>query len=228
MTMPFLCNRSLLASASGLLSLLLIATPLVAQDSTTVVRGRVADGADIPLDGAVVVLHAMSGESGVEVARDTANAAGEFELRYSPQGGSLYFLATRIAGDIFMGEPFREAPVGAIVLRAGPGVEPLRFAGGQPADSRVGAAAPVEDTAHRGWWVAVIGAMILGFVAWLVHRGRRRAPRARELMLEIARLDEARADAAGTGSDESYRTRRAELRARLVEALELDHDADRH
>ncbi|HUF12079.1 MAG TPA: hypothetical protein VMN78_03175 [Longimicrobiales bacterium] len=218
--------ESLLAVAGGLFSFLVLAQPVAAQN-LSVVQGRVADGADNPIGDVVVVLHQVTGATGVELDRDSTDAAGAFELRYAHEDGPLYFVATRIDGDIFMGEPFRAPPAGQVVLRAGAGVEPLRLEGMQAATSRA-AAPPADDAAHRGWWVAAIGAIILGFVAWLGHRGRHRAPRARELMLEIARLDENRADAAHAGSEESYRARRAELRDRLVEALELDHDADRH
>ena len=220
-------RKGLLAVAGGLFSFLALAQPLHAQTQQTL-RGRVADAADDPVPGAVVLLHAITDAGGTELARDTADAAGSFELSAEFADGPLYFVATRLEGDIFVGEPFRRPPASEIVLRAGAGVEPLPLDGATAvADGAAGSVDAGEDAAHDGWLVAVIAAMLVGGVAWLTHRSRARAPRARELLVEIARLDEARA-AAADGADEPYRARRAELRARLIEALELDADADRH
>ena len=219
-------TRGLLAVASGLFSFVMCASPLSAQQP---LRGRVSDAADNPIPGAVVLLHAVTEDAGRELDRDTADADGRFELSYEFESGALYFVATRVEGEIFMAEPFRDIPTGDVDLRAGAGVEPLRMGGAidAPAAAAPAAAGPVRESEHGGWWVAAIGAAIVGAVLWVVQRNRRRAPRARELMLEIARLDEARTSAAGP-PDDVYRARRDDLRARLVEALELDPDADRH
>jgi len=198
-------------------------SPLAAQD---VVRGRVADAADNPIPGVVVLLHAITEAGGSEIDRDTADAGGGFELSFDFQSGPLYFVATRVEGQIFMADPFRALPDEAIVLRAGPGVEPLSLDALAASPTDPAAAAPADERAHEGWWVAAIAAVIVGAVSWLVQRTRGRAPRARELLLEIARLDEAHA--ASPGSEEAYHARRNELRARLDEALELDPHADRH
>lgn len=229
MPMPAVLHRSLLAAASGLSSFLVLVAPLDAQSEQAVLRGRVLDARDSAVAGAAVVLHAVTGDAGVELDRDTADDAGAFRLDFDFREGPLYFIATRLDDRIYMAEPFRQPPVDEIVLRAGPGVPPLDLQGFEPAPvSAPPSAAAADESAHAGWWVAAIAAIVVGFVAWLVHRGRRRAPRARELLVEIARLDEQRARAGDAGSEESYRARRAELRARLVEALELDDDADRH
>ena len=218
-----------LASAGGLLVLLALAAPLAAQAGPTVLRGRVADASDAPLAGAVVVLHAVTDEAGVELDRDTADETGSFELAFTPEAGPLYFVATRIDGEIYMAEPFREPPADDVLLRAGSGVEPLSLGGFESAPATVpGESGSPAGSAHGGWWVAIIAAVIVGSVAWLAHRTRHRAPRARELLLEIARLDENRERAGATVPEDGYLARRAELRERLVEALELDHDADRH
>ena len=220
-------TSGLLALAGGLFSLILIAAPAAAQET---LRGTVLDGADSPIGGAVVLLHAVSDDSGTELDRDTAGADGSFELRYEFEEGPLYFVATRVDGEIFMAEPFREPPAsGEIVLRAGEGVEPLDM-GGMDAEApgAAPAATPIRESGSGAVWVVIIAAAIFAIVAWLIARSRRRAPRARELLLEIARLDETHATAGAGASDEGYRTRRAELRARLAEALELDPDAHRH
>ena len=228
MRIPSFVRIGMLALA-GAVVLLPSATPLQAQAEASVLRGRVADARDSALVGAVVVLHAVTDDAGIEVDRDTADEAGAFELRFEPQDGPLYFVATRIDGQIYMAEPFREPPGTDIVLRAGTGVQPLDLGGvAAPARTTTTGLTTSEDGGHAGWWVAAIALVVIGFVAWIVHRGRRRPSRARELLLEIARLDENRARAAGAGSEESYRARRAELRGRLVEALELDDDAHRH
>jgi hypothetical protein len=224
--MPFFRVQGPLVLTGGLFCLLLYTTPAAAQET---LRGRVADASDSPLPGAVVLLHAVTDDAGTELDRDTADAQGRFELSYAFEEGPLYFVATRVDGEIFMAEPFRDPPADEIVLRAGAGVEPLRMGGldeAGPVSTPV--AGETDDSGHAGWWVALIGAVIVGGVAWLVHRSRRRAPRARELLLEIARLDETNAGAAGAASDAGYRARREELRARLIEALELDPDAARH
>ena len=217
--------KGLLAAASGLFCLLLTPDPGAAQD---VLRGRVSDAADRPVAGAVILLHAVTEDSGRELDRDTSDANGAFELSYRFEAGPLYFVATRLDGEIFMAEPFREPPAGDIDLRAGAGIEPLRMGDAVPGPTASPALSSAErEPTHGGWWVAAIGAAIVAAVFWIVQRSRRRAPRARELMLEIARLDEARG-MAGDAGDATYRARREELRARLVEALELDPDADRH
>lgn len=215
--------KGLLVATGGLFCLCLYAMPLNAQQT---LRGRVSDAADAPLPGAVVLLHAVTEDAGTELDRDTADADGRFVLSYRFEEGPLYFVATRIDGEIFMAEPFRAPPTGEIDLRAGAGVEPLRMEGLAVADPPSASPPPAPASGHRGWWVAAIGAVIVGVVALLAHRSRRRAPRARELMLEIARLDETGAQAGG--ADATHRARREELRERLVEALELDPDADRH
>lgn len=229
MGMATLPPRSLLASASGLFSFLLLASALAGQSPGAELRGRVADARDAPIAGAVVLLHAVGEQSGAEVARDTADDAGRFAISFEPEDGPLYFVATRIGGDIFIGQPFRQVPAGELVLRAGAGVDPLRLDGFENAGSSPGSAAVADDAAgHGGWWVGAVAIGLVALIAGIVHRGRHRPPRARELMVEIARLDEQRARVAGMGSEEAYRARRTELRDRLVEALELDHDAHRH
>lgn len=220
-------SKGLSARAGGLLFLLFAAFPLAAQEPATV-RGRVADASDNPIPGAVVLLHAIGDDAGREMARDTADAAGAFELKFAIEVGPLYFVATRVDGGIFMADPFREAPDDPIVLRAGAGVEPLRLDGLTPGPALSPVATRAADDSGRAFlWVLLIGAVLAAVVAWVVARGRRRAPRARELLLEIARLDEAHA-AVDAHPEAAYRVRRDELRGRLLEALELDPDADRH
>lgn len=220
-------STGLSARAGGLLCLLLAPFQIAAQESVTV-RGRVADASDNPIAGAVVLLHAIGDDAGREMARDTADAAGAFELTFAMEVGPLYFVATRVDGGIFMADPFRQAPADPILLRAGAGVAPLQLDGLTPGPAEAPVAARGADDSGRAiLWVLLIGAVLAAVVAWIVARGRRRAPRTRELMLEIARLDEAHA-AAGAHAEGAYRARRDELRGRLREALELDPDADRH
>ena len=224
--MRSVCSRGLLAVAGGLFSFALLHAPLGAQET---LRGRVADAEDAPVAAAVVLLHAVTDGSGRELGRDTAAADGSFEMSFAFEEGPVYFVATRVNGEIFMGEPFREPPAAGIVLRAGPGVEPLSMDGlGAVPTPGAAPAAPAQGSDGGAIWVAVIAAAVLGLVGLLVSRSRRRAPRARELLLEIARLDEARATAPGGPADQAGAARRAALSARLAEALELDPDADRH
>ena len=216
-----------LRATVAVLATLLLAASLGAQDRVTV-RGRVADASDTPIPSAVVLLHALADESGREVARDTASREGEFELTFAMEQGPLYFLATRVDGDIFMSDPFREAPAGAVVLRAGAGVAPLQLDGLTPGPATQSVMPRRGGEEGRALlWVFAIGATVTGLVGWLLARGRHRAPRARELFLELARLDESQA-ASPAQPEATYRARRDELRGRLVEALALDPDADRH
>ena len=225
MSLSVMRTRIPLVLACGFFAAFAVAGPAAAQET---LRGRVADGSDSPIAGAVVLLHAVTDDAGRELDRDTAAADGTFELNFTFEEGPLYFVATRVNGEIFMAEPFREVPTTEVDLRAGPGVEPLRMDGGAGgATPSPAAPASRPDEGHGIIWVLLIGAAILGIVARLVLRGRRRAPRARELLLEIARLDEARA-ASPAADPDAYRARREDLRARLVEALELDPHADRH
>lgn len=220
-------GRSLLVLSSGLFAWIPAARPAAAQ-TDAVVEGRVADATDVPLDGAVVVLHAVGETAGVELDRDTADAEGRFRLAYRHEDGMLYFVATRIGQDIFMAEPFRDPVETDLVLRAGAGVEPLRMGAPSPSTAPLPAAVTADATTgrarHAGWWVAAIGLFVVGLVALLVHRSRYQAPRARELMVEIARLDER----LGGAPDPTGHVRRESLRKQLVEALELDDDAARH
>ncbi|HEX6588847.1 MAG TPA: carboxypeptidase-like regulatory domain-containing protein, partial [Longimicrobiales bacterium] len=168
-------SQGLAAAAGGLFCLLLAASsfatsPVAAQERVTI-RGRVADADDNPIAGAVVLLHAIGDDAGQEVTRDTADATGAFELAFSMDEGPLYFVATRVDGAIFMGDPFREVPAGELVLRAGAGVEPLDLGGVTPgpATTRAMPVQSAQDESRQAlFWVLVIGGAVAALVAWLV------------------------------------------------------------
>ena len=204
------------------LGLLLTSPPLAAQQT---LRGRVLDANDRPVAGALVVLHGLTDRGGAEFARDQADASGDFTLLVPEADGTTFFAATRIDGDLFVGPVFQQEAPDPYVLRAGAGVRPF------PLPDRAQVPSTRETaraSSHGGWWVALLAALLLGVVALLALRGRYRPSHARELMVEIARLDLAH----GTGPQDnrdaaarSYRTRRATLRRQLDEAIATGSDA---
>lgn len=220
---------SLPAAIAG--GLALCAAPLAAQED---VAGSVVDGSGIPVAGAVVVLHGLSDAGGAELDRDTSDATGAFVLQMPEGNASMYFVATRLGGELYVGPTFRTAPPEPYVLPAGAGVQPFLLAGegalppargGAPAAGAAGRVAPTRGGGDA-WWVALIAAAIIALVALLALRGRARPSRSRELMVEIARLDRRQRQASAAESPAPvYDERRAELRRQLDEAIALEGDA---
>lgn len=219
--------RSLLAVAGGLFFLASHAS------GQRTLEGTVVNGAGEPLGRAVVVLHGLSPEGGAELARDTADATGRFTLDVPGMGSALFFVATRIDGDLFVGPTFRDVVPDSYTLPAGAGVQPFPLAGASTGTPAMGgtatrAAGQTDSSSHGGWWVALIALVIAAVVALLGYRARRRPSHARQLMLDIARLDleHGKASAgAAPATEHAYRTRRRELRERLDEAIALEGDA---
>lgn len=219
--------RSLPALAGGLFA---FAAPVAAQQP---LHGRVLDANDRPVAGADLVLHGLTDRGGAELDRAIADADGAFTVTLpdSLSGAeAMFFVATRIGGDLFVGPTFREVPGETYVLRAGTGVEPFRLP--ETANGAVAAtpgAAPSEAS-QSGWWVALIALALATVVALVVYRVRRRPPVSRELFVELATLDERHAAASPAGAAERrrYEERRAALSERAAEALRMEGDAARY
>jgi len=210
-------TRSTPPHAAALALALALALPLSLQAQQPL-NGVVVDGGGQPLAGAVVVLHSVSDAGGEELDRDTTGSDGAFRLTVPDDAGGVVFAATRIDGDLFVGDTFRGAPPAEYVLRAGPGVEPFPMPA-TPALPAQRAPVGTADDSHGGFWVALIALALLAAVALITLRVRRRPPASRELMLEIARID--RTTAEGTAADR-LRARREELMQRLEQTAAHD------
>lgn len=202
-------RSALLALAGGLL----LCGTLHAQ--SRVLRGRVLDPGGGPVADQVVAVHRVVGADGGEVGRATTDEDGRFELELEPgSGGGIYFAATRFEDKLYMGPPFRSlGEVGddyVIVV----GVNPI---GGFTSP---GAAAPTSgppDGAMNGPVLAILGVVgVLGLVLVLrpLLPQERRRHATRTLLLELAALEERRAQASPEEA-EALAARAERIRARL-------------
>lgn len=196
-----------------LLLALLLPTGLSAQNPR--LRGVVTDPEGLPVAGITVSLHRVSEQGGgEEVGRDVTGEDGRFEIVIGAdhREGGVYFAATRFEGTLYMGEPFRSLAdlpdgfdypiiIGSGGITAGPAVQ-------QPP------APPPSD--GRGL-VLIIAAAALLAISLPFLRSRRK-DNAREVLAEIARLDEefaARPGGPSPESDPEYIAAREALQDRL-------------
>ncbi|HUG39139.1 MAG TPA: carboxypeptidase-like regulatory domain-containing protein [Longimicrobiales bacterium] len=202
----------------GLLSTLLLADPVRAQE----IAGTAVDSAGRPLPDVPVALHRVGGGSGASVAAATTDAEGRFRFTIEAVDSAVYFVAMRHGNALYIGPPVRGGVerVTDYVLRAAPGTEAGAVAsalGGGPlppgaASPGVGAPGVAGDGAV--WFVVILALAVATVFVTTAPRYRRR--RRRELVLELARIEN-RLAAAGPGADTAAdQRRRAALRERLT------------
>ncbi|HEY8484225.1 MAG TPA: carboxypeptidase-like regulatory domain-containing protein [Longimicrobiales bacterium] len=181
-------------------------------------QGRVLDAAGQPLAGQEVVLHRVTPAGGAAVARATSGADGRFVLRVEGAGGpdALYFAATIYDGTLYIGTPFRGSvpPDAEYVLVVGGDSAAVAGLPGavQAPGSGVGGGA--------GFAVLVAVCGLTGGLGLVVvrRRGLQAIRRQRELLIELAQLDERYGDRQGEADgaeSEAYRQARAALCERL-------------
>ncbi len=167
------------------LALLACAIGTAAQESLTL-RGKVWAG-NGPVAGQPVALHRVTAAGGQTISADTTAEDGSFSLTLDTLNAEgVNFVATRYQGKLYIGDTFRgELPV-EYMLPVGPGATPLDF--GPAATSTPVAPARQSQTAG---FIIILGAVIalIALIGLIALGARRRAPPLRQLLVEIADLD---------------------------------------
>ncbi|MEO5510842.1 MAG: hypothetical protein ABIV28_00280 [Longimicrobiales bacterium] len=205
------------------------AAPLLAQ-SDGIVRGivRGPDGAALARQD--VVLHRVTGSSGLTVATGTSAADGSFRLVVRDAAAApdaVYFLAARYQNELYLGDAFK-APFDTTAthtVQVGVAETSARNLMGGGASSALPAAPAPPDPSR--WLQWILPALALAALAIVTVASRARIPERRRLILTVARLDEAHearsfADADATANDDSeYRAQRSQLIERLSRPAEV-------
>lgn len=207
---------SLFALAGGLLAVQAAAAQGAA------LQGQVV-GPDGPVAGLDVALHRVTPEGGANIDEATTDDEGRFTftVNISMADSAVYFAAVRMGDELYVGTPIREVPEAPYVIRVGPGAASVPMGGAGPVNGMGGTAQPAaQDGSNTGTLAVflVIGLGILGVVVYAMRNTLGSGPdRRRELLVELAELEEA---LAGDDLDDQERTahtqRRALLRGRLL------------
>ncbi len=215
--------------ALATLALLALARAGAAQGGEPL-AGQVVDSAGKPVPDQHVTLHRVDRESGAMVDSAVTDKDGRFHVRLpaapATDTSSLYFVATRWQGELYIGTPFkRPVPAGMYMVRVG--VNPVQMGAAAGEGAQQGGAeqaqapppAPASSNAARWFLVAILALVGLGAVGYaLLGRAREHAAhRRRVLLARIAELDER---AALAPPDEAARLR--EERAEIVSELSSD------
>lgn len=211
-----------LASAFASGSALAQPTPQAAAQtgatSPSTVHGQVIGPDGKPLGGQVVVIHRVNGASGITVATDTSDSAGNFEMQVNDTGrapDAVYFLAARFKNELYIGDafkaPFDTASHSVLVGTAATSARALisGVAGEQAALPP--AEQPKPDPTR--WLVWVLPVLAVAALGVMMMAGSARMPARRRTLIDIARLDEAHA--ANTGDVQKYSAARQKLLAQL-------------
>jgi hypothetical protein len=213
-TMRFAVRGSLLALASGLLAV------HAARAQGGALQGQVV-GPDGPVSGLAVALHRVTPEGGANIDEATTDDEGRFTFTVdiTPADSAVYFAAVRMDDQLYVGTPIREVPTGPYVIQVGPGAASVPMGGAGPLNGATGAA-PQRDGSNTGTLAVflLIGLGILGVVVYAMRHTLGGGPdRRRELLVELAELEEALADGAlGDEERDAHTERRALLRGRLL------------
>ena len=188
--------------------LLICAGSTVVAQEPVLLKGRVMVG-DSPVAGQVVSLHRVTPTGGETLAVDTSDAQGNFAVELgTPASGALHFVATRYQGKLYTGEIMRDEFPESYMLRVGAGATPLDF-GPAATTAPPGARRPSPQAA-----IAIVAGAILALAGIFALAAKKRAPVQRQLLVEIADLDN-RNDAAPIPQ---YAQQREELLRRLRES----------
>ena len=192
-----------------------LAAPAWAQQASGSVPGRIIGPDDAPLAEQSVVLHRVQGARGETVATAVTGADGGFVLEFplDADGEALYFVATRYAGELYIGAPFRagEQNPPAQVIQVGiPGTSATAMLEEGTAMPR-----PIGRPAtSRTWLLLVIPLLGVAAVAVYALIPRSRVPPERQLLIRIAELDE-RISSAPNGQRASLHQERSRLADQL-------------
>ncbi|MBW3554232.1 MAG: hypothetical protein KY466_12005 [Gemmatimonadetes bacterium] len=208
--------RSRAGVASVALLLLAATGPAAGQE----IAGVAVDSAGRPLAGVPLALHRVGGGSGANVATGATDAEGRFRFAIEVVDSAVYFVAMRHDDRMYIGPPARGGSerVTDYLIRAAPASEAgavasaLAGADPRPAPSRP-ASPPATGGTGAVWLVPVLGLVVAAIVLATAPGYRRR--RQREMLLELARVED-RLAAAGSGGDPQDHHRRQALRERLA------------
>ncbi|MEX2283158.1 MAG: Ig-like domain-containing protein [Gemmatimonadota bacterium] len=175
---------------------------LLSAQQPHVLNGRVMNGMNA-VPNQPVSLHQVTADGGNTLATDTTDADGRFVLTFGPAAaddGGVHFVAARYDGKLYIGDTFRNDPPPGYALRVGPGATPIELGTPQPTPNRAGLV------------VLVVSIIVFGSVFFFAARQRRES--ARQLLVEIADLDNNNERTARP----NYEQERAELMRRLRES----------
>ena len=191
------------------------------------ISGVALDQAGQPIPGIPVALHRVGGGGGgATVAATTTGEDGGFEFLIEALDSAVYFVAMRHDERMYIGPPARGGAerVTDYVIRAEPGSEAGAVASALSGSGPVPGAPLAPQAARPGMgggagggavWFVVILAIVVAATFVTTAPGYRRK-RSREMVMELARVEN-RLAAAGPDADTAADARRRdELRARLA------------
>ncbi len=178
--------------------------------------GRVV-GPDGPVADLPVALHRVTPAGGATIDEAVTDREGRFSFTIDVQADSaVYFAATRVAGELFVGPPVRGAvPAEPYVIQVGTGqaVTPM------PGTPTGPMAAPGTGDGDNGMVLVVfivLGLLVAGVVTFAMWRTLGHPGNRRRLLVELAEVEEALAGGAGDADRRELEERRTGLRERLV------------
>ncbi|MBR9988654.1 MAG: hypothetical protein KFH98_02805 [Gemmatimonadetes bacterium] len=180
------------------------------------VVGRIIGPDNLPLGGQTVVLHRVQAAAGATVAETVTAEDGRFELLL-PAGSdtsAVFFVATRHAGELYIGAPFRageQTPGGQIIQVGLPGTSATAMleSGSVSMPQPIG-----RPLTNRNWLLLVIPLVGVSAVAVYALIPRSRVAPDRAMLIRIAELDERMGSAPGP-----HRAAMLEERNRLMTRL---------
>ena len=170
----------MIRNLTAIATLLFVVAGGSALHAQNTIRGRVHDEKGGPVPKIEVLLHRVTVASGGgTVAADTSDANGGFTLVAPPETDSaaIFFVAVREGGELFMGEMMRLPFPDTLEYLIEAGDDPVRMAEPVPPEDR-----------RAGLFVILGGAVLVAGV--LLFAFRRRVPKYRRLLVELANLDD--------------------------------------
>lgn len=219
-------RRMLRGSALALGAALMLAGAASAQSG--VIHG-VVQGGDGPVAGLDVALHQVNSDGSGEMLDQTVtDSAGQFQfqLTLTPGDSSVYFAATRIGDNLFVGPPIKgELPVGEYVLDVGPNAEAIPLGqAGLPGGGELPSGPEEGSSGGYGYgWLGLLALVaagaIIGIVTWSRRPRLSAVEQQRSRLVRLAALEEDYADRLDTldpAERADYEGRRNELRNELL------------
>jgi hypothetical protein len=185
--------------------------------TTNRVHGVVIGPDGKPLSGQAVVIHRVNGSSGITVATDTSDSAGNYEMEVRDAAAApdaVYFLAARYKGELYIGDAFKVPfDTASRTVQVGTAATSARaLIAGANAEQALPPAEPPPPDPTR-WLIWVLPILAIAALGVMMLAGGARMPARRRTLIEIAKLDEAHA--ADPAATQEYRERRDRLVAQL-------------
>ena len=200
------------------LALVCLAAGAAGQEPSAAVEGRIVGPDNAPLADQNVVLHRVQRQTGETVAEAVTGADGRFTLQLPADSdtSAVYFVATRYAGELYIGAPFRggvQEPGDQTIQVGVPGTSATALLDGQGGASPM--AQPVgRPLTNRNWLLLIIPLVGVAAVAVYALIPKSRIPADRAALIRIAELDE-RMSRAPDAQRESLLEERSRLTAQL-------------